>query len=98
MYNSSPTRPPTRVPLIRTNCRSLPICSSIFFDVSSASHCPTVYEMSCAASPRNWSYCGGARLSQPKGGEGRLNSAIDAWKSHRVHAGAEGTIVALGSR
>jgi hypothetical protein len=45
-----------------------------------------------------WSYCGGARLSQPKAGEGRPNAAIGAVKSHRIAAGGGGRIAAEGSR
>ena len=48
----SPTSPPTNVPLMRMNCKSRPICSSIFREVALASHAPTVLAISFATSSR----------------------------------------------
>ncbi len=49
---ASPARAPTTVPLIRMNCRSLPIWSSIFCEVSSASQRATVSVITPAMSER----------------------------------------------
>src|SRR4051794_33729718 len=43
VWMSTPTRPPTIVPLIRMNCRSFPTCSSILREASSPSHWSTVW-------------------------------------------------------
>lgn len=47
-----PAKAPTTVPLIRMNCRSLPTCSSILREVSSASQRATVSVMTAAISER----------------------------------------------